>query len=195
LYVECKDVPCDVESTCNALGQCVDAALDPVTCQSATGCELPGDVGSGGTMVTDGSFAEVPDGPSSGDGAVDGPPPPDAQVDSPREAGRGGTPGQIECGKVVCDATIGDHCCYDAQVLVGSCAPAAAECAVAENLYSWRCDGSEDCPQSCCAVGNNTVCASSCVPAYPEVCESGAACAAGTSCIGTVSGGNYRSCQ
>jgi hypothetical protein len=192
LYVECKDVPCGVDTTCNALGQCVDAALDPVTCTAGSGgCSLPGEVGPGGTL--DGGEVFV-DALAPADGANDGPPT-DANVDGPSEAGSdGGAAGKIECGSSVCDATSGERCCFDGVNHVGSCAGVDQLCPANSQHYTFACDGSEDCPQLCCVVGGgSTVCAASC-GSSPEVCQSTHTCSAGT-CTIVVASGYYRACQ
>jgi len=41
LYASCIGVPCGADSTCNALGQCVAAEVDPAECVSPEGCALP----------------------------------------------------------------------------------------------------------------------------------------------------------
>lgn len=43
LYAVCIGVPCDVNSTCNALGQCVPSDVDPNRCTNNQTCLLEGD--------------------------------------------------------------------------------------------------------------------------------------------------------
>ncbi len=43
LYASCEGVPCEADSTCNYLGQCVSALVDPSTCDSSAGCQIPED--------------------------------------------------------------------------------------------------------------------------------------------------------
>lgn len=196
LYVECKDVPCGVDTTCNSLGQCVDATLNQVSCSNPAGCELPGDVGPGGTMLVDASFDASVDGPTPGDGAVDGPPPSDAKGDGPQEAGTlGGTPGKIQCGMAVCDATAGERCCFDGTNQVGLCAAVDQLCPANLEQYTFACDGNEDCPAFCCVInGGSTTCRAACGGTDPEVCQSSHTCTAGA-CTAIIAGGYYRACQ
>lgn len=196
LYVECKDVPCGLDTTCNALGQCVDSTLDPVTCTNPdpSGCQLPGDVGPGGTAeagVVDGAV----DGPPPADGPLDGPPN-DASVDGKREAGGvGGTPGKIECGMAVCDKTSGERCCFDGTNQLGFCAAADELCPANFQNYTFACDGNEDCPAFCCVInGGSTLCQSACGGTEPEVCQSSHTCTAGA-CTAIIANGYYRACQ
>ncbi len=44
LYAQCEGVPCDQDTTCNALGQCVSASVDPNACTTPEGCTVPGDL-------------------------------------------------------------------------------------------------------------------------------------------------------
>jgi len=43
LYAQCLGVACDETTTCNSLGRCVPADVDPVACTSEGGCVVSGD--------------------------------------------------------------------------------------------------------------------------------------------------------
>jgi len=43
LHLACAGVVCSEDATCNYLGQCVSATVDPTSCAGAEGCALPGD--------------------------------------------------------------------------------------------------------------------------------------------------------
>lgn len=43
LHLQCNGVVCDDDSTCNALGRCVPAAVDVGACASNAGCAIPDD--------------------------------------------------------------------------------------------------------------------------------------------------------
>jgi len=43
LHLQCSGVFCDQDSTCNALGRCVPAAVDPTACAGEIGCSIPDD--------------------------------------------------------------------------------------------------------------------------------------------------------
>jgi len=43
LHLACEGVVCSDDTTCNYLGQCVSAVVDPSACASPEGCVLPGD--------------------------------------------------------------------------------------------------------------------------------------------------------
>jgi alpha-tubulin suppressor-like RCC1 family protein len=43
IHLACEGVVCGEESTCNYLGKCVSAVVDPEACGAADGCVLPGD--------------------------------------------------------------------------------------------------------------------------------------------------------
>jgi hypothetical protein len=61
LYATCIGVPCTADTTCNALGKCVPAAVDPTSCEAPDGCVLEG---------------ETPMAPKPLDGGTDAGPPP-----------------------------------------------------------------------------------------------------------------------
>jgi alpha-tubulin suppressor-like RCC1 family protein len=42
MYLACQGVVCDPNSTCNHLGRCVPADVDPNACAAPDGCDLPG---------------------------------------------------------------------------------------------------------------------------------------------------------
>jgi len=66
MHLACEGVSCDENSTCNYLGACIPAEVDPNTCSSPDGCVLAGDE----------TVTEV----SRGDASV---PPTDAGADTP----------------------------------------------------------------------------------------------------------------
>jgi alpha-tubulin suppressor-like RCC1 family protein len=80
LHLACEGVVCDESSTCNYLGRCVSATVDPNACSSAKGCELPGDEGV--TRVSDGGLP----GPDALDSASE-PDASEASVDSGADTG------------------------------------------------------------------------------------------------------------
>lgn len=43
MYLACEGVVCDPDSTCNHLGACVSATVDPSACATPEGCSLPGE--------------------------------------------------------------------------------------------------------------------------------------------------------
>jgi hypothetical protein len=53
LYLSCEGVRCSDDSTCNALGKCVSAAVDPLACASPAGCLIEGDTAEGPGVVRD----------------------------------------------------------------------------------------------------------------------------------------------
>jgi alpha-tubulin suppressor-like RCC1 family protein len=77
LHLACEGVVCDANSTCNYLGRCVSAAVDPSTCSSAEGCALPGDE----------TVSRVSDAGASSTDASDSGSQPDASPDSGSDGG------------------------------------------------------------------------------------------------------------
>lgn len=61
LHAVCEGMPCDESSTCNALGECVPADIDPSKCSSpdASGCMPQGDSLPSGVSVDGGSDAHA----------------------------------------------------------------------------------------------------------------------------------------
>lgn len=59
LRAACIGVPCDQSSTCNALGECVPAALDAASCEDADGCPLELDLIDGNGLAIAESCADV----------------------------------------------------------------------------------------------------------------------------------------
>lgn len=206
LYVQCKDVACDATSTCNLLGQCVSATVDPATCSSARGCSVAGDPqastpprpgderdvdAAGDGATTDGAA----DAAAAGDGAMDAP------SDAPRDgASEAGTAGFVDCGPgLTCDATAGNACCFDPAAGAGTCVANGGSCATDTGKIDVTCDGNEDCTGGtiCCAVGPTMQCAPGCGP-YAQVCHSTKECTGGVGGVcaaRTYSGGYYETCK
>ena len=205
LYSRCVGVPCEADTTCNYLGQCVSAQVDPASCTSAEGCLAPADpprstaTGSvdasddgasieGGGSLTDGAVES-----GSGDAATDG------------GGGTGGTPGFVACdgarnvGGTPDKCKLPDqHCCIEPG-FPGQCVPVSSLCPANQSSpLVVNCDGREDCPgQICCAVTNGPSgflrCQGDCNNGV-EVCHSDGVCAAGT-CTGLVPSSEYRTCK
>jgi hypothetical protein len=153
LLDECKNVPCDAESTCVARGRCVDAALEPSRCIDPDTCVLDGEQrgaregGVGDAMGT--HDADTPLGDSA--------PPRDGSV---HEGGADSGDGE---GFVACDET---PCTL----------PLAACCEVGPGRVCTvsgctgrliTCDGPEDCGGAtpfCCSLQNQT-CVAECAGA------------------------------
>ncbi|MBX3186653.1 MAG: hypothetical protein KF819_06545 [Labilithrix sp.] len=62
----------------------------------------------------------------------------DAETGAPFDAG---TPGLVDGKTTVCDLALGDECCNDPGLQIGTCKPSATPC----NTALTACDGSEDC--------------------------------------------------
>ncbi len=201
LYAKCLGVPCTAESTCNVLGQCVDAQVDPLTCDGDEGCVVSGDpqpagpvavddAGDGSASDGDGSDA----GSSKSDAAADGPL--DARADSAPDASEGGIAGGVDCGGgVFCEQ--GQVCCYDGATFRGACVANGGACP----YYRIECDGREQCPAGrlCCVTPAGTTCGPmQCAGQSAEICHSTKApplCYInGKTCGGAVYG-RYRVCQ
>lgn len=175
LYAQCVDIPCDADSTCDALGLCV---TDEAVCVGGV-CDL------NAPSATPPADATTNDGSPSGD---------DAAVDAPVEDARGSTDGSstnvIDCpGSRACTAPV-EHCCFDLVAHQGSCADVATS---ACPDFTITCDGPEDCANGflCCSVGNGQECRPE-IACPVVVCHSNGVCATGT-CQG--SSGYYRRCS
>lgn len=206
LYALCKDVPCDAASTCNMLGQCVTAAVDPATCASAVGCTTPGDPNVAVTADAS-SDAPAPDASASdaaNDGAANDGAAIDATLDANDAAARDAsstppTPGRVDCKSGSCDLSAGETCCFSQSMGTGNCLPAGATCPAGTGL-AITCDGDEDCNggRKCCFIGTaGSQCggtgAGGC-NTYPPMCHSTNTCSPGTgTCTGTGLG-YYRIC-
>lgn len=198
LYAQCKDVPCDASSTCNLLGQCVDAQVAPSTCSGDEGCTLVGDPQRPGPPPPADASVDVTDAPTDA-GASDGRADADARADATTDAAdsgtTAGTPGVFDCPPTTC--ATGQKCCYDAMSGTGYCESPATACVLPGGSFgiTVTCDGNEDCGvgQLCCAAAGYTMaCASSCGP-YAVVCHSTNHCDA-KQCTGLF-GGHYKYCQ
>lgn len=192
VYLACKDVACDAESTCNKLGRCVPAALSSSACATPSGCAIEGespdeplaprlDAGLADALVTpDGDASSGLDAASDaaaeagGDAGFDA-----GATDAGNDAGGndaggsdagGGDAGGSDSGaggafSIACGpqtCTAGFKCCWDAVAQAGQ------RC-VPSNLQCFTdttlaCDSAEDCPapQGCCYKDNGASCASGC---------------------------------
>lgn len=114
LDLDCKDVPCDAESTCDKK-QCTKSEIN---C-SGEGCGKPGELPDGGTELVD--APTNPDAYVNTDGAigVDGNPPEDSGTDSPVVTDSGSCENAHD--PVLCNRTVGGPvvcpsnahaCCY-----------------------------------------------------------------------------------
>ncbi len=72
LWLACDGVACGEDETCNYVGKCVPAALDPAACSSPDGCVLPGDPpGTGDAGISDAGPGDTRDASdSAGDAGV-----------------------------------------------------------------------------------------------------------------------------
>lgn len=189
LEVECKDIPCNAVSTCRR-GACVDATVDPSSCEEGTPCLLFGERPTGGDDAS-----SVPDGPreSGSDGASSDGSSMDAPADAPKESGGdAGRPGEVACPPQQ-PCTSGMQCCMNAGA--GMCGGAGPQCVLP--AFTMRCDGAEDCGegQSCCLTARVAQCFStlSC-PNGSEVCRVDDDChRLGETCKNSVAG-VYRVC-
>ncbi|MBX3192348.1 MAG: hypothetical protein KF819_35485 [Labilithrix sp.] len=193
LYAACEGVPCTEDSTCNHLGQCVDASVDPASCDGPTGCSVPGD-----PPLTDGGLA-APDG--SIDATAEDATPDGASVDAAdaSEGGTGPTPGRVDCVSTSCDLSGGGtKCCYYPLEARGECIPVGSPCTggLARHVL---CDDNADCQagSTCCATASAFACNSDCSgPQTAKVCHVAgqAACSASETCKGEPTG-HYRTCS
>jgi hypothetical protein len=195
LYAECKDIPCDPASTCNILGQCVPADVDPASCASDEGCAVHGD-------------PQAPSPPPRSDASADGPRSDGATTEAGADAtdaadgagdsGKdGATPGSIDCRTRSCAAGA-ESCCYDETTQTGQCTPSSLICGDPMNV-TLQCDGPEDCmPGSfCCGMGSFAVCvANGSCSGYQRLCHTAADCTGGGKlCLAFGFHGYFSSCQ
>ncbi len=202
LYAACKDVPCDAASTCNVLGQCVSAAVDPTTCSGAAGCTTPGDpslpIGTDASADGPGQDALASDAAdeAASDAANDAPG--DAADASAEDGGSTPpTPRRVDCKSASCNLLLGETCCFDESQGTGTCLPAGVTCARGGSTSVISCDGDEDCNPGvlCCFVGSGAgmECGGASCGPYTPVCHSTHSCAVGR-CTG-LGLGYYRTCQ
>lgn len=178
LWAQCEGVPCDQNTTCNALGECVSAFVDSTICDSDRGCNVAGDgrvigVDADGSIV--GSSTDAPSGgdandsdssKTDGDSASDADAESDAEYfDAPSEKDTAIQVSEgIECnapGSPSLSCPTGKACCNHGLAHVPINAPdyyctelvnvptCLAEATPTLVLF---CDGFEDCPpkQQCC---------------------------------------------
>lgn len=133
LWSQCEGVPCEQNTTCNALGECVSAFVDSTICDSDRGCNVTGDgraIGVDADGSVSSSDAPAGDGPANdndsaskkdGDNASDGSPNDaksdadyfDAQLLDKKESGQQ-VPDGIECsvpGSPSLACSPGSICC------------------------------------------------------------------------------------
>jgi hypothetical protein len=72
LYARCIAVPCDEDTTCNALGECVPAEVDETVCASGI-CDVQGGGSPDATAPIDGSSVDAPSDASRSDAPADAP--------------------------------------------------------------------------------------------------------------------------
>ena len=175
LYAECEGVACSEDTTCSALGRCVD--LDWVPDCSGADCFLPGkpnDVPEGGPIGVDGPTR--PDA-FAGDGAMVA----DTGKDAPADAGVEFPSNTIGCGAVGrrCNLPM-EQCCWNDATKTGSCATAGGPCVAPASPV--RCDSRDDCSGGyCCAFGGNTTaCTGPC--SGETVCTRDGDCSGGRLC-------------
>lgn len=223
LYAQCKDVPCDADTTCNALGQCVSAEVD---CSADNTCTLEGELGiDGGPPISELDAAPTDGAPSSDEDAAptDGSTPdedaspndagdpgdattdPDAPIDGGSEddggpGDDGGTPGEGGTpGFVMCPGTPGGRCDAVGSKCCYSTSMQSGTCVPIEEpcpavSVPLLCDGHEDCGGShCCAHSGGTSCLAGCGLGPIEVCQWSGACLLGGTCSGKAYG--LRTCQ
>ncbi|MBX3186652.1 MAG: hypothetical protein KF819_06540 [Labilithrix sp.] len=194
LHARCEGVACDELSTCNVLGLCVSAEVDPATCE--IGCTVPGEPSSppAEDAGADADASGVVDAPSDGassDGPSDGRSDAREVADAPTEP----VVSSIDCPPTVCSLASNGRCCYDADLQSGACAFGGVACPTAANKISVACDGPEDCPGAvCCASSPGTIVCQLACPTTQTVCHSTGTCPAPLTCTGLV-GGHYKVCQ
>ncbi|HEY8078332.1 MAG TPA: hypothetical protein VIF62_29590 [Labilithrix sp.] len=191
LYARCVGVPCDASTTCNFLGECVPAAVDPSSCDSPNGCSAPGDQPpqDGGTTPPPGS------GDASSDASVDAP------SDGPTtmfDGGDGGAMGSVGCPPSgTCAAGL---CCVDtspASGPTGTCMGVAGYCPVQYGpIFAVECDGPEDCTSDApiCCVSNGKLASCQKAGCGPVLCHHDGDCPNPTQC-GGVFAKFYSSCN
>jgi hypothetical protein len=156
LFKQCAGVPCDADSTCNALGVCIPTAVDPASCSDE--CKLPnnGDLDGGVTPDTDAGDAsalDASDATSRADAAESG---------TDAAAGDGGTGLACMGGILMCPAGTAcsgpsNACCEQPQ---GKSCVQGTSCLSSETRY---CCSASDCPTNKTCVGATTTTAGTCV--------------------------------
>ncbi len=105
LYANCQGIMCNEDETCNALGTCVSAEVDPDSCDSPLGCRPPEDPGPSfaGDASTD-SGAVKPDGGDAGSPEADAAPGlrPEAGPDGATGPVGPSCAGGLDCGGLSC---------------------------------------------------------------------------------------------
>lgn len=206
LYAHCEGVPCDAETTCSVLGQCISAEVDPDTCASPDGCGLVGEPPpsaplpdasfDGAGDSTDSRLDATSDLDAPADTSTDAPPQ-DAAADGKKEGG--GIPvTEIDCpiGPATPGACpLGSACCYSSATFIGSCVEVASPCVFP--LVKIACDDDSDCPgASCCRTSSGFSCiAGGCGGGSPRVCHVDGFCPAGTCSTLFGHGTYYRACS
>ncbi len=188
LYLRCEGVPCDADTTCNALGTCVTAQVDPDSCSGPEGCRISGDVPAAGDSGVDTGTLSESGVDARSDASVDAPS--DAPVDASNDSAvmDGGTPGKIECGSTYC-LIPSQQCCFSEGAGIGMCQALGAICYPPAQTV--RCDGKEDCGGGyCCQNSGGLNCGTVC--SGPEVCHSDHKCYAGGQCMFS---GHFGTCQ
>lgn len=201
IYARCEGVSCDESSTCNALGLCVSAEIDPSTCASDSGCRVPGDdapppvvdgdASTPNDATTDGS-ADANDGGAGGD-ATDA-------ADAGGDAGAA-TPGYVECPGAPggrCSTANDTFCCYTPGTNLGTCSTDSVGCYQGGRALI-MCDDHSDCAagETCCHNGGGTPylgCSNSCIDIYKEVCHVSGVCQGGKACT-DLAFNHYSTCQ
>lgn len=160
LYSACVGVPCDPNTTCNILGQCVPADVGDTSACAGGVCDVPGGNPPPGTPVSPADAA--PDG-TGGDAAPKDSGGSDAIAEGGSDAGSdadGGVPGAPVCptfasgggkgpaciaGQVCCEHTTTSYGCAE------SCSPA--------DVATFACSGG-DCPNGlfCCLAKGLATC-------------------------------------
>lgn len=198
MNLSCKDVPCDVRSTCNRLGQCVPADVAADECSRPGGCTVTGDV----PPADAGADATVPAIDGGADALAD------RQADAPRDGARGDASdggsfgaGYIQCGAgAPAGCQIPNHCCLDVITGTGACVSQQIACLTGGNDVDIHCDGPNDCPQAgqvCCFTqGFGSSCVTgpgNCIAPNEILCTDPTHCA--TSCVPTASAPPLNRCQ
>ncbi len=189
LYAQCEGIPCDVSTTCNFLGKCVPAAVDPASCDSPVGCSPPNDA-----PAPDGGAPPPP--PDARDASTDAPH--DAPADGPPQqmdggdGGDAGAAGDVACGSAGTCRVPTNQCCVtnsDGGSASGACQAPGAMCPYGV----LTCDGPEDCAptEHCCISGSTAACAvNPCMP----LCHGDGDCA-GSTCMPGSFLGAYGQCS
>lgn len=193
LYASCEGVPCEADSTCNYLGQCVSALVDPSTCDSSAGCQIPEDRPDRPPLPVNPTDAgsDADGGSMDGGGTLDG-----ATDSGPADGGDGGGGsgglGSVRCPPTTCSG-VNNRCCAGSQRFCLApqelCVPPAV---------TVECDDSQDCGpgMTCCAYGPVMECRpGACPPPTQEVCTDRGVCSVGTCSALANYAGAYRICQ